>query len=223
MVVRGGLAMTTIRTLFPILFGVVLQGCAGTYQVVQIPQYEADLYPLSQAKAGITIAIDEIKSTQRAERYFGADLIKEGILPVNVVVSNYGKQRVVVKPSDILLYRGKEIIDPLPIEMVMATAKRQHAFLRSQTEEEVNKFFENTTFKETVLLPNEGHRGVIFFALPAPKRTMDRFFTAFSVYREGGPRVRVGLTNLDTGERLLFGPFSLTLPQNAGLFSYTSY
>jgi hypothetical protein len=211
------------RMLIPLLLGLVLQGCAGSYRVVQIPQYEADLYPLSQAKAGITISIDEIKSPQRAERYFGADLIKEGIVPVNVVVSNYGKQRVVVKPSDILLYRGKEIIDPLPVEMVVATAKRQHRFLRFNTEEEVNKFFENATFKETVLLPQETHRGVMFFATPTPRRTVDRFFTALSVYREGGPKIRVGLTNLDTGERLLFGPFSIALPQNGGLFSSTSY
>lgn len=215
--------MTSMRVLLPVLLSLVLLGCAGSYQVVHMPQYEADLYPQSQTKAGITIAIDEIKRPQRAERYFGADLIKQGILPVAVVVSNYGKQRAVVKPSDILLHRGREIIDPLPVEIVVATAKRQHGFLRSKTEEELNKFFENTTFKETVLLPNETYRGVMFFAAPMPKRTTDRYFTALSVFRESGPRLRVGLTNLDTGDRLLFGPFSLTFPEDAGLFSYTSY
>jgi hypothetical protein len=63
----------------------------------------------------------------------------------------------------------------------------------------------------------------MFFAAPVPTRTRDRYFTVLSVYRESGPRLRVGLTNLDTGDRLLFGPFSLTFPENAGLFSYTSY
>jgi hypothetical protein len=214
--------MTNLRRFVPVLLVVVLQACGGSYQVVHLPQYEADLYPLSQAKAGITIAIDEIKRPERAERYFGADLIKEGVLPVSVVVSNYGRQRVLVKPSDILLYRGKEVIDPLPLEWVVATAKSQHYFLRSRTEKEIEKFFENAAFKETVLSPNDTYRGVIFFAAPAPNKTRDRFFTALSVFRDGGPRIRVGLTNLDTGERTLFGPFSLATPDRAGLFS-TSY
>src|SRR3954468_9211233 len=102
--------MARRRTLLPVFLTFVLAGCAGSYRVVKMPPYEADLYPLTQTRAGITVAIDEIKNVQRAERYFGADLVKEGILPVNVVVSNYGKQRVIVKPSDILLHRGKEIV-----------------------------------------------------------------------------------------------------------------
>src|SRR5262245_22687947 len=103
-----------------------LGACAGTYQVVRMPQREADLYPLSQTQAGVTIAIDEIKDAARAERYFGADLIKARILPVAVVVSNYGQHPVIVKPSDILLHQGKEIVDPLPIEVVLASAKSEH-------------------------------------------------------------------------------------------------
>jgi hypothetical protein len=30
----------------------------------------------------------------------------------------------------------------------------------------------------------------------------------------------VGLTNLDAGERVLFAPFSITLPENAGTLSH---
>lgn len=215
--------MTSVRVLLPVFLALVLVGCASSYRVVQVPEHEADLYPLSQTKGRITIAIDEIKNPTRAERYFGADLIKEGILPVNVVVSNYGQHRVVVKPSDILLYRGKEVIDPLPVELVAQTAKRQHGSLRANTEEQVDKFFENATFKETVLSPNETFRGVMFFAASTQKRTLDRFFTTFSVYLEGGPKLRVGLTDVETGERLLFGPFSLSLPENRRSFSFSSY
>jgi hypothetical protein len=96
----------------------------------------------------------------------------------------------------------------------VATAKRQHGYLASSTEEEVNKFFENSTFKEAVLLPNESYRGVVFFAPPGPKRLIDRWFRAYSSYSEGGPRIRMGVTNLDSGDRLLFGPFTVALPQN---------
>src|SRR5215510_228280 len=211
--------MTPPRSLLIPLVALV-SACASSYRVVQVPQYGADLYPQSQTRSGITVAIDEMKTTERVERLFGADLIKEGILPVNVVVSNFGKQRMVLKPSDILLHQGKDVIDPIPVELVMATAKRQKSFLRSGTEAEVNKYFEESTFKETTLLPNETYRGVMFFAVPAQKKTADRFFTSWSVYRDGGPKVRVGVTNLDSGERVLFAPFAIRMPESSGSFSF---
>lgn len=206
--------MPCMRVSVLILSAVVLAGCASSYQVVRMPQREADVYPHSQTKAGITIAIDEIKGVDRAERYFGADLIKEGILPLAVVVSNYGEHRVIVKPSDVLLHRGKQIVDPLPIEAVVAIAKRQHWFLRSTTEERIDSFFEGMAFSETPLLPNETYQGVMFFPIPKPQKTQDTFFTVLSLYREGGPKIRVGVTNLETRDRLHFGPFSLSLPED---------
>jgi hypothetical protein len=136
------------------------------------------------------------------------------------VVSNFGKQRILLKPSDILLHRGKEVIDPVPVEMVMAVAKRQKSFLRDSTKEEVDKYFEKATFKETALYPRETYRGVMFFAVPAPKKPLDRFFTSWDVYRDGGPKIRVGFTSLDSGERVVFAPFPITLPENTGGFSY---
>ena len=212
--------MTPIRMLLPAVLTLVVSGCASSYRVVHVPQYGADLYPQSQTRSGITVAVDEMKSAERVERLFGADLISEGILPVSVVVSNFGKQRLLVKPSDLMLYRGKEVIDPIPVEMVMNVAKRQKSFLRASTKEEVDKYFEESTFKETALYPSETYRGVMFFAVPGPKRFMDRFFTAWSVYHDGGPKMRMGLTNMDSGERVLFAPFPITLPENAGSFSY---
>ena len=209
-----------MRMLLCSLLVLAVTACSSSYRVVLVPPYGADLYPQSQTKSGVTVAIDEMKASERVERLFGADLIKEGILPVNVVVSNFGKQRLLLKPSDILLHRGKDVIDPIPVEMVMAMAKRQKTFLRASTQEEVDKYFSEATFKETALYPNETYRGVMFFAVPAPKRLMDRFFTSWSAYRDGGPKMRVGLTNLDSGERVLFAPFPIGLPENAGSFSY---
>ena len=207
--------MTDLRRVVPILLVLLLLGCTASHPVVQMPNYESDVYPLSQTRAGITIGIDEITRPERAERYFGADLVKDGIVPISIAVSNHGKERVIVKPSDILLHRGKDVIDPLPLEFVVATARRQHQFFRSKTEKEVAKFFESATFKETLVKPNDTYRGVMFFAAPAQKRASERFLAALAGRRDGEPTVRVGLTNRDTGERLLFGPFSLTFPQNA--------
>ena len=140
--------------------------------------------------------------------------------PVNVVVSNFGKQRMLLKPSDILLHGEKEVIDPVPVETVMAVATRQKSFLRDSTKEEVDRYFERSAFKETTLSPGDTYSGVMFFAVPAPKRRLDRFFTSWNVYRRSGPKMRIGLTNLESGERVLFPPFSITLPEDAGRFSY---
>jgi hypothetical protein len=98
--------MPAVSIFLSALLALTLAGCSRSYRVVDVPQYGADLYPLSQTKSGVTVAVDEIRGSERAERLFGSDLTREGIFPVNVVVSNYSKQRVVVKPSDILLYRG---------------------------------------------------------------------------------------------------------------------
>jgi hypothetical protein len=203
-----------LRASILILFAVVLGGCAGSYRVVQMPEREADLYPLAQTKSGVTIAIDEIKGAARAQRYFGADLIRKGILPVVVVVSNYGKHPVVVKPADVMLHRGREIIDPLPLEVVLAAAKSQHWFLRSRTEAQIDSFFRGIVFTETTLSPSDSYQGVMFFTVPRKHRRRDSTFLISSLFREGGPKVRVGVTNLDTQKRVHFGPFSLSLPED---------
>ena len=218
------IGMLDMRVTFLAFVSLVLASCAaGPYQVVSLPERDADLYPLSQKKAGITVAIDEIKSAERAERYFGADLINDGIVPVAVIVSNYGEHRVNVKPSDVLLSRGKEVIDPLPLELVVEAAKREHGFLPEKAEERIDAFFKSVAFSETVLFPNDTYQGVMFFPAPKPDKTKDPFFTALSLWREAGPKVLVGATDLDTRDRLHFGPFSVFLGENAGLLRNTSY
>jgi len=212
--------MLDMRVTVLALVTLVLASCAGgPYQVVWLPERDADLYPLSQKKAGITIAVDEIKSAERAERYFGADLINNGIVPVALVISNYGEHRVNVKPSDVLLSRGKEVIDPLPLELVVEAAKREHGFVGAKTEEKIEAFFKSVAFSETVLSPNDTYQGVMFFPAPKPDKTRDQFFTALSLWREAGAKVVVGATDLDTHDRLHFGPFSVFLGENAGLLS----
>ena len=190
-----------------------LPGCTRSYQVVEVPQYGADLYPTSQTRSGVTVAIDEIRTADRAKRYFGVNLIREGILPVNVVVSNYGKQRVAVKPSDIVLSSWKDIMDPVPLELVVAAAKREHGRLPSSGEAQLGKFFRGAAFREAVVLPNETYSGVVFFALPPPQRHMEGWFRTVSTYGTGMSRIQVGVTGLDGGERMRFGPFIVTLPE----------
>ncbi len=201
--------MSGLRLSILACLALVLAGCATPYEVVRLPQREADLYPLSQTEGRVTVAIDAITSPGRAERYFGADLIEAGILPLAVIVSNYGAQRISVKPSDVLVHRGAEVIDPLPVETVVAVAKERRWLLRARTEERIEEYFEDLAFRETVVLPNDSYQGVMFFPVPRRPETSDTLFTILNLFHEGRPRVRVGVTELQTRKRLHFGPFSL--------------
>lgn len=193
---------------------IVLAACASPYQVVRMPERDADLYPYSETKTGITIAVDEIKDAARAERYFGADLIKYGVVPLSVVVSNHGNRRVIVKPSDVLLHRGAEIVDPLPVDTVVALAESQRWFLRSKTKHEIQSFFAGMAFRETALLPDETYEGIMFFVRPKPKEgSQDKYFRAVSLFQQGGPKVLVGVTDMETHDRVHFGPFTISLAQ----------
>jgi hypothetical protein len=198
------------------LIAVGLAGCASSYRVVQFPHREADLYPLSQTRGGISVAIDEVMDPERARRYFGTDLTRHAILPVAVVISNNGERRIALKPSDVLLHQGMQVIDPLPIEAVVTLAKNQRWFLGSKTGKELVAYFDELTFKEMVLTPGETYQGVMFFPLKQQERDSDRLFSVLPLFPESGLKVLVGARDVETGSRLHFGPFSLSLPRREG-------
>src|SRR5581483_1922737 len=129
-----------------ILIAVGLAGCASTYQVVQVPQREADMYPLSDTRQGVSVAIDEITSSDRAASYFGTDLLRVGVVPLVVVISNNGEHRIDVKPADILLTRGTQIIDPFRLETVVAMARKQHGSVSSMTQKSLARYFDGVAF-----------------------------------------------------------------------------
>jgi hypothetical protein len=198
-----------VKALVVALMSLPLVACSSAYRVVKIPERAADMYPLSQTKDGVTIAIDEMRGAARAHRYFGADLIGSGILPVVVVVSNFSPQTIAVKPADVLLQRGRDIVDPLPLESVVAVATSTR-WIRQKTREQVEGFFSSAAFKETVLLPNETYQGVMFFANVKPRKRDQGSFSVMSLFDEGGPRIRVAVTDFERPNRVHFGPFSLS-------------
>lgn len=185
-----------------------LPGCAS-YEVVQIPRRDADLYPLAQNKEGITVAVDQITDAARAKQYFGADLFPEGIVPINVVFSNHSGRRLLVKPSDILMQRSTSIVDPIPAAAAAEIAKRNYRRLKSRTEQQIDEYFEELTLRETVLVPEQTYQGVLFFQATRPDERHDRFFTVMNLFRQGALRVQIGVTDLETHQRLHFGPFPI--------------
>jgi hypothetical protein len=207
--------MSSVRIPMLIAVGLVV-GCASSYRVVEVPQREADLYPLSQTRGGLSVAIDEITSSDRAARYFGVNLIEVGVVPLVVIISNNGTHRIDLKPSDVLLRQGTQIIDPLPVETVVTIAKNRHRPLRSSTQKLVAGYFDGVAFKEMVLAPGETYQGVLFFPIAqSQKKNPDSLFSAMSLFHESGLQAVVGARDLETGSRMHFGPFSLSIPQDS--------
>lgn len=188
-----------------------LAGCASDrpVELVQMPQRDADLYPWAQKQDGVAVTVDEIVDPARVKQYFGVDLLEAGLLPVDVIASNHGRHRVTLKPSDVLLLDGHRIIDPLPIERVTAIVKARMERLRPEAERKMDAYFRGLALRENTLAPNESYQGVLFFPAPQTSKS-DRFFAALRLFTEGGMKMRVAVSDLDTLARLQFGPFSLS-------------
>ena len=191
-----------------------LTACATPYEIVEIPKREADLYPLSQTKEGITVAVDEITSTERSTQYFGVDLFKEGILPLNVVISNHTDRRLVINPADVLLLRGRQsVVDPVPLHVVTELVMRDYGWLKSDTNKRLDEHFEELTLQEIVLVPDQVYQGVLFFKAATPDRykSRSRYFTVMSLYRQGALNLQISIADFETHERMHFGPFPISV------------
>ncbi len=182
-----------------------LSACATEYQVVQIPLRNADLYPRSLTRAGITVAVDGITDRERVMAYFGVDLIKAKILPINIIITNHGSGRYIIKPSDLLLLKGNEVIDPMPAESVVEVVKDLHGRMSGKTTRKVTAYYSNLALQETVLASRETHQGVLFYKIKEEEE--DRYFIIRTLFREGSMKIYVGATNQETGERVLFDLF----------------
>ena len=196
-----------------VILGMLILGltaCAPSpYEVVQIPVREADLYPLSQTQEGITVAVDEITNSVRSTQYFGIDMFKYGIVPINVVISNHTDRKQLVRPSDILLLRGRQtVVDPLPIESVTDLVSRDYSHLDFATADQINVYLGELTLQEIVLMPNQVYQGVLFYQADRPeKERNNRYFNVKSLYRTGALNIKVSVADLETRERKRFGPF----------------
>lgn len=202
------IAMRNVAAILLVVLGLTACASYQAFQVVQMPQRAADLYPSAQTRSGMTIAVDEINSPIRVRQYFGADLLKHGILPVNIVVANYGEHRATIKPSDILVLEGRSVVDPLPVEAVATAVKRYYRRLRPETEREIDQYLAKLVLRETQLVPGESHQGVLFFPITKPDDS-NRLFKTVRLFPESMFDLLVGVTDTETRARLRFGPFHL--------------
>ncbi len=184
--------------------------CATSFEVVQIPLRAADLYPLSQTQGPITVAIDQISDPERSSRYFGANLLDYGILPINITVSNHSEYRYTVTPADILLRRDTEVVDPLPIGEIATLVKDDAGGISTETGEQIEDYFNSLALSDTVLSSQDSYQGVLFFPAMREPSERDSGFRAVVLFNQNILKLEVVTTNLDTRQRINFGPFPVS-------------
>ena len=190
-----------------LLAAVLLAGCAS-YELMEIPARRADLYPLADRRGGIALAVDHLGDARRSQRFFGADLREHGILPVEVVVSNHGADRVAIGPADVLMLRGSHVIDPLPLESVGEIVKDRFLPVSPGTKREVERALGEVALRQTVVAPGQSYQGVVFFdAVRGEESGAGRFFRMLRAYPRALFQIHVGVTELDSRRRTHFGPF----------------
>ena len=199
------------------ILGFWVTGCATSFEVVELPERSADLYPQALTLHGMTVAVDEIRDAERAHRYFGVDLLDYDIVPINIVVSNHEIRPVLVQPADVMLHRGSEIIDPLPISRVAALAKREGR-LNRETREQVDAYYRELAFKAATVPPNDTYHGVLFFRIPRPDDPRESLFHRVALWMQGNLQLDVVVETTDRHERLRFGPYRVDGPDGRDWF-----
>lgn len=180
-----------LKKKFPIFMflGALLTACAGTQPTVKPQLHDADLYPNAETAAGITIAVDEIADSERTRQYFGRDMTRDEILPVRLIFTNRGENPILIKPSDVLLFAGDSVIDAVPAEKAV---KGEPLSLAMQ---------------EKVISPGENYQGILFYRVqkkePGLYGKVERIFL-------DRLKMRVVVTDQQSGERIHFGPYSLS-------------
>lgn len=172
-----------------------IAGCTASYPTAKPPLRNADVYPDAQTIAGLTVAVDEISNSDRVRHYFGTDLTDDDILPVNVVVSNHGDDRFLIRPADILMMEGNSVIDAMPLDEVRELVKDR------------GRPVADLAMQETVVPPLGNYQGILFFKI---KRTDPGLYAKVEKIFTGRLSMRVVVTNQDSGERIRFGPYSLS-------------
>jgi hypothetical protein len=205
-----------------VLLIALLAGLASctSFDLVELPAREADVYPSADEFRGVAVAVEAINEPRSSERYFGADLPSQGILPVRVIVSNHGSERVRIRPSDVLLTERERPVDPLPVEMVAAIPKSRGLYVTRATAARLDALYAELELKERVLAPDESYRGVVFFDV-GPRTPRDpmrtTYFRLTNLFPEPPLQLELVLTDVDRGERLRFGPFGVEASRRRGI------
>ncbi len=206
---RAPISFPLSVSILPVL--ALLVGCAHPIELVQPPSRKADLYPTAKRSGDLVIAIDTVQETRRAVRYFGVDLREHGVMPAQIIVTNNGEDAIDVGPADVLVHRGRAVIDPVPTASVAELCKVRSGLHDDEPAELIDAHFAAMSFPDTTVAPGETLRGWMFFDIGVEeKKPQSPWFRVVSL-DGGGSNVglRMAVTESDSGQRLYFGPYRL--------------
>jgi hypothetical protein len=183
-----------------------LAGCTS-YDLIALPLREAELYPNAYSDAGIAVAAQAFTDPARVQSYFGTNLLAYEVLPVEVTVSNHGDRPIRIEPAGILLLRGDQVVDPLPVELVAELPMRGR-FVSRATRKELHAYYADLQLRDAIVAPGTSHHGVMFFRVPEPRSPALRALRIWEPFSM--PTLHLfAAVKRDGGEPVRFGPFGL--------------
>ena len=118
-------------------FGIVLVfwviGCS-VYQAEPVTTPSIEVLPFSRREGKVTVAGDPYVGRERSEAFFGQDLSKLGVIPIQLFVQNHGEGRLWLQPSSLsLILPDGTSLKPVRA-MVVGTMETPGEFSRGEDE-----------------------------------------------------------------------------------------
>lgn len=124
------LKKTIVFILIAVFAVSIMYGCAG-YSAKTVNIQDADKYAFSQNKDGVIFAIDPYFDEKKQKEVFDTNhssMVKEGLMPVNVIVTNNSGSMMSIDKNDIVLILPDGSTNkPLTVEEAYKRAKKSTA------------------------------------------------------------------------------------------------
>jgi hypothetical protein len=150
-----------------------------------------------QVSGDLTVYIDEYATPEKSEKAFDANLVKDGVLSLLILVENNGQHSYEVKKMDIVVQDetsnsmltaltpeqagtrakknavtravGWSLIVPIIAIPVAATASAIHT---SKVNKQILQDFSAKGFPDGTIMPNKDRSGFVFFELPKGRKDL---------------------------------------------------
>jgi hypothetical protein len=205
---RGALAHLGTRARLLALATSLGTAACATYDLIALPLRDADLYPTARTVEDVSVAAQAFTDPFRVHGYFGANLLVYDIVPIEITVSNHADRPIRIEPAGVLVVRGEEVVDPLPVEIVAELPTQGRWFVSDATREQLREFYADLSLREVAVAPGSTYHGVMFFRIPEPRTPMARALRVWQPFSM--PTLHLyAAVEVEQGERLRFGPFGL--------------
>ena len=140
-------------------------------------------YPHRVVQGGLALAVQPLRTEAERERYFGVDLVDEGVLPVFVLAENRSStSSFLLSPENFRLGNAKSPPsgeggpgrDPIGLHIAAAATLSPVLIVAYSTLEskghQINQTFELNKLRDTTLSPGETVSGFVYFPYPDEAR-----------------------------------------------------